>query len=84
MVILQELSYMENTILGVSGCPRELNAIGGLSLVLMWYYTRESYAHRLVMNFGQTSTPLYKWLMFDRKIFLSILIDDQKSWIRPP
>ena len=61
----------------VLGKPRQLDAIGGLGLVLTWYRTRGAVSRLLALVFGQTSTPLYKWLKFGRCILLSTLIQDQ-------
>ena len=36
------------------GRPRELDAVAGLGLVLMWYWTRGSCARGLLMAFGVT------------------------------
>ena len=66
------------------GRPRELDAIGGLGLVLIWYRTRGSCARSLALHFGLTSTPLYKWLKFARAILLSVLIHDPQSQIVKP
>ena len=66
------------------GRPRDLDATGGLGLVLVWYHTKGSCNRTLPLIFGQTSTPLYKWLKFKRCILLSVLIDDDDSKIRLP
>ena len=55
------------------GRSRDLSPIGGLGLVLMWYRTRGSCARSLAMMFGQTSTPMYLWLRFGRRVLLHIL-----------
>ena len=69
---------------GVLDKPRQLDAIGGLGLVLTWYRTRGAVSRLLALVFGQTSTPLYKWLKFGRCILLSILIQDPESKISKP
>ena len=51
-----------------TGRPRDLDAIGGLGLVLIWYRTRGSCSRNLALCFGQTCTPLYKWVKFSRNI----------------
>ena len=66
------------------GKPRSLNAIGALGLVLMWYRTRGSCARGLAMLFGQTSTPMYKWLKFSRKVLLQVLSRDINSKVALP
>ena len=66
------------------GSPRQLNAIGALGLVLMWYRTRGSCARALSLLFGLTSTPMYKWLKFARKVLLHVLSSDLNSKIRLP
>ena len=55
------------------GRPRNMSAVGCLGLVLMWYRTQGSCARILSMLFGQTSTCLYKWLKFGRRILLHVL-----------
>lgn len=69
---------------GVLGKPRQLDAIGGLGLVLTWYRTRGAITISLALIFGQTSTPLYKWLKFGRCVLLSILIKDPDAKISKP
>ena len=46
------------------GKPRELDAVGALGLVLMWYRSRGACTRSLSAAFGSTSTPLYVWLHF--------------------
>ena len=55
-----------NLIHSLGGRPRDLDAIGGSGLVLVWYRMKGPCNRTLVMIFGQTSTPLYKWLKFAR------------------
>mgnify|MGYP000125822197 FL=1 len=55
------------------GRKRELDAVGCLGLVLHWFRTRGSCARALSMAFGTTSTPLYKWLKFGRRVLLVAL-----------
>ena len=43
----------------LNGKVRELNAIGALGLVLMWYFIRGACSQNLKILFGQTSTPMY-------------------------
>ena len=66
------------------GKPRGLNAVGALGLVLMWYRTRGSCARALSLLFGQTSTPMYKWLKFSRKVLLHVLSRDLNAKVIPP
>ena len=53
--------------------PRHLDATGCLGLVLMWYRTRGSCARSLALHFGLTSTPLYEWIKFGRRLLLYAL-----------
>ena len=55
------------------GKPRDMTACGCLGLVLTWYRTKGSCARTLALMFGQTSTPLYRWLKFGRKVLLHVL-----------
>lgn len=55
------------------GRQREIDATGCLGLVLYWYRTRGSVARAIAMAFGLTSTPMYRWLKFSRKLLLVIL-----------
>ena len=70
--------------MNLRGRPRDLDAVGGLGLVLAWFRTKCPCNRSLVMIFGQTSTPLYKWLKFARCVLLSVLMDDPDSQIRSP
>ena len=64
--------------------PRHLDAVGGLGLVLMWYMTRGAVSRNLQMSFGQTHSPLCKWVSFGQKILLSVLIDQPEAAITIP
>ena len=68
-----------NVIIFLGGRPRDLNAIGGLGFVLVWYCTKGPCNRILVMIVGQTSTLLYKWVKFARCILLLALMEDQNS-----
>ena len=61
-----------------------MTAEGCLGLVLMWFRTRGSCARSLAMIFGQTSTPMYKWLKFARRVLLVCLINDPDARITLP
>ena len=56
------------------GRRRSIDSTGILGLVLMWYRTRGSCARGLSFVFGLTSTTLYRWLNFGRRLLLSALI----------
>ena len=62
--------------------PRDMTACGCLGLVLMWYCTRGSCARSSALMFGQTSTPLYKWLKFCRKVLLHVLTRDSRAKVK--
>ena len=66
------------------GHARNLHSVGALGLVLMWYRTRGSCARSLALMFGQTSTCLYKWLKFCRKVLLQVLSRDSDSIVQLP
>ena len=66
------------------GGKRDMTAIGALGLVLMWYRTRGACSRNLAMLFGQTSTPMYKWLKFSRKVLLHVLSRDDESKVVLP
>ena len=66
------------------GRPRDLSSIGCLGMVLMWYRTQGSSARSLCMMFGQTSTCLYKWLKFGRRVLLHVLCRHDASMVRLP
>ena len=55
------------------GRDRDMTACGCPGLVLMWYRTRGSSARGLDLMFGQTSSPLYFWLKFGRRVLLHVL-----------
>lgn len=66
------------------GRPREIDAIGGLDLVLVWFHTRGACTRTLSLIFGQTSTPLYKWLKFAKSVLLYVLIQLPDAEIKQP
>lgn len=66
------------------GRRRELDATGCLGLVLYWYRTRGSVARALALAFGLTSTPMYKWLKFGRRILLSVLQHVPEAKVKQP
>ena len=66
------------------GKPRDMTACGYLGLVLMWFRTKGSCARTLSLMFGQTSTPLYKWLKFGRKVLLHVLSRTDVAQVRLP
>ena len=74
----------KRNLLVAQGRPRDLDAVGGLGLVLMWFRTRGALTRNVALHFGQTSTPLYKWLKFARKILLSVLINHPEAAVVTP
>ena len=50
-----------------------MDAVGNLGLVLYWYRTRGSVVQGVCMAFGLTSTPMYKWIQFGRRVLLFAL-----------
>ena len=66
------------------GRKRNLSVVGCLGLVLMWYHKIGSCTRSLWMIFGQNSTPMYKWLKFDRKVLLFAIMDDVDTKIAHP
>ena len=66
------------------GRKRELDAIGCLGLLLYWYRTRGSVARGTAMAFGLTSSPMYLWLRFSRRVLLSVLQNDPLAMVSPP
>ena len=66
------------------GRNRDMTACGCLGLILMWYRTRGSCSRGLAMMFGQTSTPMYQWLKFGRRVLLHVLSRDENSQIKLP
>ena len=66
------------------GRQRDMCAVGGLGLVLMWYRTKGSCARGLALLFGQTSTPLYRWIQFGRMILLKAIIQDPDAKVSMP
>ena len=47
-----------------AGRPRDIDAVGGLGLVLMWHRTTGAVSRNLSLIFGLTSTQLSTWLKF--------------------
>ena len=63
---------------------RDMSAVVCLGLVLMWFRTRRSCARALAMIFRQTSTPMYKWLKFVRRVLMFYLLKDPDARISLP
>ena len=63
---------------------RGMTACGCIGLILVWYHTRGSCVRSFFMLFGQTSTPLYKWLNIGSKVLLHILSTDPDSKVSMP
>ena len=61
-----------------------MSAVGCLGLVLMWYRTTGACTKSLSMHFGQTSTPMYRWIKFGRRILLKSLINDANAKVELP
>ena len=80
-----DTGLIRKQILQTDGIPygrnRDMTAVGCLGLVLTWYRTRGSCARSLALHFGQTSTPMYKWLDFAQKVLLYCLINDHDAKI---
>ena len=66
------------------GRRRHVDATCCLALVLYWYRTRGSVARATALAFGLTSTPLYKWIKFGRRILLFVLQNHPFAKIQPP
>ena len=58
-----------------TGRPRDIDAVGGLGLVLMWYRTTGAISRTLSMIFGLTSTQVSTWLKFSMRVLLFVLQD---------
>ena len=50
----------------------------------MWYRTRGSCSRGLAILFGQTSTPMYRWLKFGRMILFKYLINNDDTKLKLP
>ena len=61
-----------------------MTAYSFLGLILVWYRTRGSYVEILVMLFGQTSSPMYRWLKFGHQVLLYILSRDSDAKVSMP
>ena len=66
------------------GKPREIEAVCVLALVLVWCRTKGSCSRSLAMLFGLTSTPMYSWLKFGRKVLLHVLSNDDDAKVILP
>ena len=72
-------------IKGKNGRKRELPAEGALGLVLLWFRTRGSVSRGLQHFFGLSSTPMYDWLRFSRRVLLYTMQEKVKeSSIKKP
>ena len=50
----------------------------------MWYRTKGSCARTLAVMFGQTSTPMYNWLKFGRRVLLHVLSRTPEAQVKLP
>ena len=66
------------------GRKRGIDATGCLGLVLYWFRTRGSVARAICMAFGVTSTPMYLWLKFSRRVLLFVLQNNSVAKITDP
>ena len=80
-IIRRKKCYMDGT---PKGRKRDMSAVGFLRLVLMWYRSTGACTRSLSMHFGQTSTPMYRWIKFGRRILLKSLIDDPNTKVELP
>ena len=64
--------------------PRNFYACGCLGLILMWYRTKGSCARGLALDFGMTSSQLYKWLKFGRRVLLHVLSRHPAAKVKLP
>jgi len=71
---------------GVSTARRldELREIDAVGLVLYWFRNGGSVAKASCMAFGLTSTPMYKWLQFSRRVLRYILQKHPLAAVTPP
>ena len=53
--------------------PRDMDAAGSLGLILTWFRTRGACTRNLSFTFGLTSSQIYNWILFGRRVLLSIL-----------
>eukprot|EP00536_Pseudo-nitzschia_multiseries_P002092 jgi/Psemu1/4895/gm1.4895_g len=68
-----------------SGRKHESNATCCLGLVVLhWFQTQRSVTRSVSMVFGLTSTVVYKWVKFSRKVLLFVLQKHPKAMVRPP
>ena len=61
-----------------------MDAVGNLGLVLYWYRTRGSVAQAVCMAFGLTSTLMYKWIKFGRRVLLFALQNHPHAKVYSP
>ena len=54
------------------------------SIKAMWYRTKGSCTRVLAPFFGQTASPMYKWLKFGRIILLHVLSNHEAAKVRLP
>ena len=66
------------------GRKRDMTAVGCLGLVLMWFRTKGACTKSLALHFGQTSTPMYRWLKFGRRVLLKSLINENSTRLEVP
>ena len=71
----RETGHIKKLKLSPQGVPRgvtrHLDATGCLGLILHWYRTRGSCARSIALHFGLTSSCLYRWIKFGRRVLLN-------------
>ena len=80
-IIRRKKCHMNGTPMGRK---RDMSSVGCLGLVLMWYRTTGACTRNLSLYFSQTSTPMYRWLKFGRRILLKSLINDDSAKLALP
>ena len=53
--------------------PQDMDATESLGLILTWFRTRGAYTRNLSFTFGLTSTQMFNWILFGRRVLLNIL-----------
>ena len=82
MGIIRKWKLQENGTL--FGIKRDITAWWCLYLIVTWYRARGSCSITLNMMFILTSTPMYKWIHFDRKVLIHLRCRDPDAVIRLP
>ena len=66
------------------GRKRHMDAVGSLGLVFTWYRTTGPCTRTLALAFGLTSSQMYEWLKYGRRVLLKIMMGLEEAAVSLP